>query len=219
MDGREAVLRLLGSNEEILFINDSETQVHYYEYNPDGNDGKGLIYSSVLDLPAIETLIKDPDIDNETLYEKMIDSSKRYVIEADNPGFKETVDFIRMFLPRNIYTADVKADGQLMKVLRKIAGDIVNPLYTVKSYFDSDFRGLDNDLDTSDFDEAYSFAHECLCSGGFVEIENNETGKSLRFDPDTYLHLFNADHVFTAEDLEDFKVPEMPFDLDDGPEV
>jgi len=63
--------------------------------------------------------------------------------------------------------------------------------YYVAAYFDESKRGLDDNLATNDFEEAISFAHDCICRGTFVEIKNQITGDSKTYTPDEWLECID----------------------------
>lgn len=62
--------------------------------------------------------------------------------------------------------------------------------YYVCAYYGLDFRGLENELNTDDWSEVEEFAHEELMNGNQIEIEDNETGKSVRINSDDYVDNF-----------------------------
>lgn len=75
--------------------------------------------------------------------------------------------------------------------------------YYVAGYFDSNLRGLDDNLATGDFDEAIDKAHELASNGDYVEITNEITGKSHTYSPDEWMEAidFGGEVPYSTKDL------------------
>ena len=67
--------------------------------------------------------------------------------------------------------------------------------YYVAGYYDSDMRGLEDNLLTDDFDEAIDFAHRLASSGDYIRITNEITGDSVTFDADTWMDAIEFGEV------------------------
>lgn len=67
--------------------------------------------------------------------------------------------------------------------------------YYVAGYFDSNLRGLEDNLATHDFDEALDFAHKLASNGDYVEITNEITGKSHTYSPDDWMEAIEFGEV------------------------
>lgn len=67
------------------------------------------------------------------------------------------------------------------------------PKYYIATYYDSDYRGLEDSKETNDIEEAKDTVWEYLNHGGFVLIlnHNNKSGKVKRMDlyPDELLNI------------------------------
>lgn len=61
-----------------------------------------------------------------------------------------------------------------------------NARYEVNSYYGNNYRGLEDDLHTSDFEEVKDWVWEKIQKGGYIEVSDRERGKSRRLDPDNY---------------------------------
>ena len=57
--------------------------------------------------------------------------------------------------------------------------------YEVDSYYDN-YRGLEDNLYTNDFEEVKDWVWEKIQNGGYIEVSDRERGKSVRLDPDNY---------------------------------
>lgn len=77
--------------------------------------------------------------------------------------------------------------------------------YIVSSYYDEKLHGLEDEISTDNFDEVIEFAHTKLSQGNMVEIENKETGKYKRINPDEYLQDFEGEFPVNHTDLEESK--------------
>ena len=67
--------------------------------------------------------------------------------------------------------------------------------YYVVGYFDSNCRGIDDNLNTGDFDAILDKAHELACNGDYVEIKNLDNGKSHYYTPDQWLDAIDLGGV------------------------
>lgn len=76
------------------------------------------------------------------------------------------------------------------------------PDYTVRSYYDSELRGLADMGTYTDWREVVDFAHNELSAGSYVRITNDTTGQSVELNPDDYDKEFNGEFPVSPEDLE-----------------
>lgn len=74
--------------------------------------------------------------------------------------------------------------------------------YYVAGYFDENCRGVDDNLNSGDFDAILDKAHELACAGDYVEIKNLVNGKS---------HYYTSDQWMEAIEMGD--VPSSVYDL------
>lgn len=75
-------------------------------------------------------------------------------------------------------------------------------IYAVRSYYDGDYRGLEDKIVTEDWSEVEDFAHEKLMNGNFVKITNVMTGNFLKCDPDCYQENFDGEFIWSPTDVE-----------------
>ena len=85
----------------------------------------------------------------------------------------------------------------------KVNESMENPKYKAYAYFGSNFSGLDSDLESDDWMEIEDFCHDMLMQGNYCEIQNNESGKSVRITPDEYIDTFDGEFLYKASDLEE----------------
>lgn len=85
----------------------------------------------------------------------------------------------------------------------KVNESMENPKYKAYAYFGSNFSGLDSDLESDDWMEIEDFCHDMLMQGNYCEIQNNESGKSVRITPDEYIDTFDGEFLYRASDLEE----------------
>lgn len=76
------------------------------------------------------------------------------------------------------------------------------PEYTVCSYYDGLFRGLEDKGKFTDWSEVQEFSHTKLMDGHYVCISNEETGEMAELNPDIYRDEFNGEFPVKPEDLE-----------------
>jgi hypothetical protein len=57
-------------------------------------------------------------------------------------------------------------------------------MYNVRSYYDTDFRGLEDSIKNVDIDTMENFVWEKIMQGNYVEIEKIESGETVRIDSD-----------------------------------
>ena len=57
-------------------------------------------------------------------------------------------------------------------------------MYNVRSYYDKNFRGLEDSIKNVDIDTMENFVWEKIMQGNYVEIEKIESGKIVRIDSD-----------------------------------
>ena len=85
---------------------------------------------------------------------------------------------------------------------RLIASYDYESTYYVVAYLYTNYTGVVDDLSTNDWSEVEEFAHDNLASGNLVEIENEETGCSVRLNPDEYFEDFEGEFPIKSWDLE-----------------
>ena len=76
-------------------------------------------------------------------------------------------------------------------------------MYEVRAYFDYDYKGLEDNFGTSDFDLAVDFAHDKLMQGYNVTIENLTSGIKKEILSDYYHDNFNGDFIYKYTDFEE----------------
>lgn len=69
--------------------------------------------------------------------------------------------------------------------------------YEVSSYYGKDFKGLEDSLNTDNYDEVETFIWEKLQNGNTVEFIDTETGDRKRYSPETHEY---GDETFGIED-------------------
>lgn len=69
--------------------------------------------------------------------------------------------------------------------------------YEVSSYYGKDFKGLEDSLNTNNYDEVETFIWEKLQNGNTVECTDTETGDRKRYSPETHEY---GDETFGIED-------------------
>jgi hypothetical protein len=57
-------------------------------------------------------------------------------------------------------------------------------MYNVRSYYDRNFRGLEDSIKNVDIDTMENFVWEKIMQGNYVEIEKIESGETVRIDSD-----------------------------------
>lgn len=67
--------------------------------------------------------------------------------------------------------------------------------YKIRGYFDPDFRGLSDSMESDDFDEIRSVAHDYLSDGSCIIVNDYETGKVIRLTPDEYFGDFEGEGI------------------------
>lgn len=58
--------------------------------------------------------------------------------------------------------------------------------YVANSYYGRDYSGLEDYIYTDDYSELEDWVWEKIINGGYVEVFNRDSGKSVRLDPDKY---------------------------------
>ena len=76
---------------------------------------------------------------------------------------------------------------------------ITEARYKVSSYYGLNYRGLEDSLETDDYDEARNFVWDKVQKGGAVELVDTETGDRKRFVSKT------SEQDETAIDIEDYE--------------
>lgn len=89
-----------------------------------------------------------------------------------------------------------------MKRLLRQANYDYESTYYVVAYLYTNYTGIMDDLSTNDWSAVEEFAHEHLYKGNLIEIVNNETGASVRLNPDEYFEDFNGEFPVKSWDLE-----------------
>ena len=57
-------------------------------------------------------------------------------------------------------------------------------MFTVRSYYDTKFRGLEDIVKNVNIDTMQNFVWEKITKGNNIEVENKDTGKTVRIDSD-----------------------------------
>lgn len=70
--------------------------------------------------------------------------------------------------------------------------------YEVNSYYGRNYRGLEDDLYTDDFEEVKEWVWEKIQNGGYIEAIDRKTGGHVRLDPDNY--DFESDDAYGVFD-------------------
>lgn len=70
--------------------------------------------------------------------------------------------------------------------------------YEVYSYYGKDYRGLEDDLYTDDFEEVKDWVWDKIQNGGYIEAKDRKTGNRVRLDPDNY--DFESDDAYGVFD-------------------
>ena len=71
-------------------------------------------------------------------------------------------------------------------------------MYEVRSYYDSEFRGLEDSEVFDDWSDVTLWTHEHASKGGFVRIKNTETGLDMEIDPNEYIETENAPDILNG---------------------
>ena len=69
-------------------------------------------------------------------------------------------------------------------------------MYRVESYYDGNFRGLENSAETPCYSDIINKAHEWAMRGSFVRITNTLTGNRLEINPDDYKRDFDGEFPY-----------------------
>lgn len=70
--------------------------------------------------------------------------------------------------------------------------------YKATSYYDTDYKGVETDLETDDYDKIKEFVWEKVQGGNSVTVYNSETGETSKYT------CKSDEQKETAEDIEDF---------------
>jgi len=94
-----------------------------------------------------------------------------------------------------------------MKIkLKELLDNRYDARYKVRSYYDSALKGLEDDIETDDWEEVEDFAHEHVSNGGYVKITDNKTGVEKILDYDTYFgedgENFNGEFPLSVTDFD-----------------
>ena len=80
-------------------------------------------------------------------------------------------------------------------------------MYKVESYYDSEFRGLEDNDRFDDWSRVAEWAHEHAMKGGYVRITNEETGLDVEIDPDEYMQSeYSFDVLNGASSSLDYRI-------------
>ena len=67
--------------------------------------------------------------------------------------------------------------------------------YSVRAYYDDNYRGLADSFSSDDFDEIRDKAHEYLSDGSCITVNDYETGKFFTLTPDEYFYGFEGEGI------------------------
>lgn len=67
--------------------------------------------------------------------------------------------------------------------------------YSVRAYYDDNYRGLADSFSSDDFDEIRDKAHEFLSDGSCITVNDYETGKFFTLTPDEYFYGFEGEGI------------------------
>ena len=57
-------------------------------------------------------------------------------------------------------------------------------MYNVRSFYDTNFRGLEDSIENVDIDTMQDFVWQKIMQGNCIEVEKIESGKIVRIDSD-----------------------------------
>lgn len=63
-------------------------------------------------------------------------------------------------------------------------------MFTVRSYYDTKFRGLEDSIENVDIDKMQDFVWGKIMQGNCIEVEKIESGKIVRIDSDNLNYDF-----------------------------
>ena len=152
---------------------------------------------------------------------KLREATKDKVETLYGEGVKDAIKGVKKIIKKspNMQKEDIKtAMEQLDELQDKLLNDIkpskktktesvklrenYDATYAVRSYYGSDYRGLEDKMVTEDWSEVEDFAHEKLMNGNFVKITNVITGNFLKCDPDYYQENFDGEFIWSPTDVE-----------------
>ena len=86
--------------------------------------------------------------------------------------------------------------------------------YSVRAYYDDNYRGLADSFNSDDFDEIRDKAHEYLSDGSCIIVNDYETGKQIRTSPDEYFDNFEGEGIqpYMFESLNEGLLPDDVYD-------
>lgn len=67
--------------------------------------------------------------------------------------------------------------------------------YSVRAYYDDNYRGLADSFSSDDFDEIRDKAHEFLSDGSYIIVNDYETGKLFKTNTDEYFYDFEGEGI------------------------
>lgn len=147
-------------------------------------------------------------------FDRLLPRLNRIVQAYDKEAYFDMVEsgIARAVIDKNAYNRDkhskIKADKERYAKEVEESKKVTESKYIVCSYYDEKLHGLEDELKTDDFSEATDFAHEKLMQGNMVEIENTESGKYKRINPDEYAKDFDGEFIVSYEELEESKKTE-----------
>ena len=77
-------------------------------------------------------------------------------------------------------------------------------MWSVASFYDERLIGLEkSETGIEDWSRVEELAHEWVSNGGYVEIKDDESGKSIVLDYDSYFEDFEGEFPVKPEDFEE----------------
>jgi len=74
--------------------------------------------------------------------------------------------------------------------------------YVGSAYYDAEFRGLADSIETDDWDEFTEWIHDQSMKGSFLDLDNNEEGTYLKLSPERYIELCGDEDGEIVGDIE-----------------
>lgn len=113
----------------------------------------------------------------------------------DKYGFEETKDLLKETVADSIGMDEEEVDTEFVMNESMNESDEdddedsdpkYDARYEVYSYYGRDYRGLEDDLYTDDFEEVKDWVWDKIQNGGYIEAKDRKTGNRVRLDPDNY---------------------------------
>ena len=131
-------------------------------------------------VPTLEQVVEDM-LDNEDFvaqpYEDAIRNKKDWLEMISVYDMAKTVQNIVSYSVSDLDESKRGVKKMKLKIRENYDHEAT---YYVESYYDGDFRGLEDDLNTDDFSEAFDWIWEKLNKGGFVWITDNVSGQNVK---------------------------------------